>query len=226
MNILLIALFIGKTVTVSWDPNTEADLKGYVVSWGTQSQNYRQRSAVITDTLFEHDPNESGEYYYAVQAVDMSWNYSEFSEEVSVAVIVQDEYAAPISPEQVAIDTNNVLSFLAENKDLNDNPIHLDSLFYNIAFKYGDMTMSWDTQIFDLKASDDDYGARDVMLTPGEIKTTVWAYRITPNGRIDGSGVVNVEWVFEDPGTPPDSTSNGIEIIKKWYKVQMKLNKK
>lgn len=72
-------------VLLSWSPNSEADLAGYKVYWGTESQKYsynKDVGNVIEDSLqgFMKDV----EYYFAVTAYDTANNESDFSDEVSI----------------------------------------------------------------------------------------------------------------------------------------------
>lgn len=67
------------TVTVSWLPNTESDLAGYVVYWGT-GYGYSDMKNVGNKTKLELLLSTGRRYYFAVKAYDESGNYSEFSE--------------------------------------------------------------------------------------------------------------------------------------------------
>ena len=80
-------VLMGKSVTVSWDPNTEADLAGYRVYYGTASRNYQVNVDVGLDTSKVIENLQSGiRYYFAVTAYDTANNESDFSEEVSIVL--------------------------------------------------------------------------------------------------------------------------------------------
>ncbi|MEP6890825.1 MAG: fibronectin type III domain-containing protein, partial [Nitrospirota bacterium] len=74
----------GGSAIVSWNANTEADLSGYRVYYGTSSRNYlnsisvgKVTSATITGLTV------GTTYYIAVKAVDTSGNLSGYSAEVT-----------------------------------------------------------------------------------------------------------------------------------------------
>jgi hypothetical protein len=73
--------------TVSWNPNSEGDLAGYKVHYGTQSHNYTQTVSVGNTTAAVLDGLTNGAtYYFAVTAYDTSGNESGYSTEVSTIV--------------------------------------------------------------------------------------------------------------------------------------------
>jgi hypothetical protein len=76
------------SITVSWNANTEADLRGYRVYYGTASGAYQQtRGAGIEagpNTSFTISNLQTGAtYYIAVTAYDTAGNESAYSGEVS-----------------------------------------------------------------------------------------------------------------------------------------------
>ena len=79
---------IGQTfdVTVSWDPNSEADLLGYKVYYGTSSQSYTQIDIVGLNTEYIVKDLPKGVWYFAVTAYDTIWNESDFSNEVNINI--------------------------------------------------------------------------------------------------------------------------------------------
>jgi len=67
-----------------WDPNTEPDLAGYNVYYGTESENYAYFIDVGITTTYRLDGLLDGvAYYIAVTAYDTSDNESDCSNEVS-----------------------------------------------------------------------------------------------------------------------------------------------
>lgn len=72
-------------VTVAWDPNTEPDLAGYLVYYGTSSRTYPFSIDVDNSTIHTiSDLAEGRTYYFAVTAYDFNGNESDFSEEISL----------------------------------------------------------------------------------------------------------------------------------------------
>ena len=74
------------TAVLNWDDNSEADLAGYRVYYGTSPGNYLQQSGqgfVVSDTTYTVTGLTSGiRYYFAVTAYDGAGNESNFSLEV------------------------------------------------------------------------------------------------------------------------------------------------
>ncbi len=72
------------SLTVYWDANTESDLAGYKVYYGTASVQYKYIVDVGNRTEYEvTDLREDQRYYFAVTAYDYAGNESGFSREVS-----------------------------------------------------------------------------------------------------------------------------------------------
>ncbi len=75
---------IGETVTVSWDQNSEEDLSGYKIYYGTSSGSYNEALDVGNKTSFIINNLVIGTtYFFAVTAYDFSGNESNFSNEVN-----------------------------------------------------------------------------------------------------------------------------------------------
>jgi len=87
---------------LAWNPNSEPDLAGYKIYYGTGSRDYREwidvgsaTSVRITGLL------EDTEYFLALTAYDIGDNESDFSGEVSAYTVVGDE---PILPDDQPAD--------------------------------------------------------------------------------------------------------------------------
>lgn len=76
----------GHTLTISWEPNTEPDLAGYKIYYGTAPRSYSFVIDVGNLTTFVIDSLQAGTYYLAVTALDSSRNESGYSVEVSERV--------------------------------------------------------------------------------------------------------------------------------------------
>ncbi len=92
MKTFLLALLIplsafAETVTVSWDANTESDLAGYNIYYGTSSGSYDNALDVGNNvSWFVNNLTANAIYYFAVTAYDFSRNESGFSDEVSTTI--------------------------------------------------------------------------------------------------------------------------------------------
>ena len=88
---LLCSLIMGRTalagnVTLAWDANTETDLAGYKVHYGTSSRTYTQVIDVGNVTTYTVTALATGTYYFAVTAYNTSRAESDYSNEVSTPV--------------------------------------------------------------------------------------------------------------------------------------------
>jgi hypothetical protein len=86
--LLLLSLFpahlAASALTLAWDPNTEADLTGYKIYYGTRSGGYDFAIDVGNVTRYTVTGLEpETRYYFALTAYDTSGNESDFSGEVS-----------------------------------------------------------------------------------------------------------------------------------------------
>ena len=79
------------SILVSWNANTEQDLDGYNIYYGTQSGQYQAPIDVGNTTSYQGSvPDDGTTYYVAVTAYDISGNESGFSEETSVYIPISD----------------------------------------------------------------------------------------------------------------------------------------
>ncbi len=86
------------TVRLSWQPNTELDLQGYNVYFGTQPRSYGPPIPVGNVNLYEIQGLVEGEtYYFAVSALDNAGNESGFSSEISKQFSTLDNIAPSVS---------------------------------------------------------------------------------------------------------------------------------
>lgn len=90
------SLVFGLSIRVTWNPNTESDLAGYKVYYGTQSGVYGNPVDVGNVTTWNLDNvAEKTTYYFALTAYDTSGNESLKSEEASVTTPDQTPPNAP-----------------------------------------------------------------------------------------------------------------------------------
>ncbi len=111
------------TLTATWDPNSESDLAGYKVYYGTESGSYSTIEDVGNTTSYvARDLVAGQEYFFVVTAYDESGNESEPSVEVS-AMAQQNttEITATLTNE------NNVLLSWREIPDADSYEIYKSS---------------------------------------------------------------------------------------------------
>jgi len=83
--------------TLAWDPNTESDLAGYRIHYGTASGSYTVHTDVHNVTTYTVDGLTVGQtYYFAASAYDTAGNESGYSNSVSYAVPAAN--GAPSAP--------------------------------------------------------------------------------------------------------------------------------
>ncbi len=74
-------------VTLAWDPNSEEDLAGYKIHWGTESGNYSLSVDVGNVTIYTlKDLTPGLTYYLAATAYDTNDNESAYSIELTYTV--------------------------------------------------------------------------------------------------------------------------------------------
>ena len=98
LSLMILALFfifpmsaIAASMQISWNANTDSDLAGYKVYYGTTSGTYNANvnvGNVTTHTISDLSTGQT--YYVAVTAYDTSANESEYSTEVSASIPVPD----------------------------------------------------------------------------------------------------------------------------------------
>ena len=75
-----------QSVNLAWDPNSEQNLAGYRVYYGTESSNYTQTMDASIPSATVTDLTEGTTYYFAVTAYNTEGVESGYSNEVSYAV--------------------------------------------------------------------------------------------------------------------------------------------
>jgi hypothetical protein len=74
------------TAALSWDPNVESDLAGYRIYYGLASGTYLQQKGnglqISSNAYTVVGLNSSTRYYFAITAVDIAGNESDYSNEV------------------------------------------------------------------------------------------------------------------------------------------------
>lgn len=87
-------------VSISWNKNSESDVAGYKIYYGTSARNYQNMLDVGPFTAAAIDGLSSGfTYFFAVTAYDASGNESAYSQEIQAAIPVapKSSYTLTIS---------------------------------------------------------------------------------------------------------------------------------
>jgi len=83
--------YAAASVELEWDPNTEPELVGYKIYWGTSSGNYTSSKDVGKTTTYTLTGLDEGKtYYFAATAYDGSSNESGYSNQISYTVPYSD----------------------------------------------------------------------------------------------------------------------------------------
>ncbi len=91
-------------VNASWDPNSESDLAGYRIYYGTQSGSYNTNVDAGNAASVEIKGLQTNTtYYFAVTAYDVTGNESPFSQEVSLFIPPPADTQAPEVPKNVKV---------------------------------------------------------------------------------------------------------------------------
>ena len=95
------------SVDLEWDPNTEPELAGYKIYWGTASGNYTSsKDAGKTPTCTVTGLDEGKTYYFAATAYDGSSNESGYSNQISYKVPFSDSDGDGVPDDQDAFPSN------------------------------------------------------------------------------------------------------------------------
>ena len=81
---------IATSLQVTWNADTDSDLAGYKVYWGTASNTYGTPASVTSGTTYDISVQAGTTYYVAVSAYDSSGNESAKSTQQSVTVPASD----------------------------------------------------------------------------------------------------------------------------------------
>jgi len=102
---------------VVWQLNTEPDLAGYFVYYGTKSRPRGNRLEVGRQTQYVIQNLKAGEtYYIAVTAVDSAGNESVFSEQMAVRVLADKEKRGGLPPQHFLLSIHPNPFHLTPNK--------------------------------------------------------------------------------------------------------------
>ncbi len=88
-------------VSLAWDHSTSSGVVVYCLYLGTSSRNYTFRKWTGRQTTIIASDLPNGTWFFAVVAIDLNGNVSDFSNEVSTAVL-GDAPALPAIPAKVS----------------------------------------------------------------------------------------------------------------------------
>jgi fibronectin type 3 domain-containing protein len=192
------------SVTVSWQPNTESDLGGYQVYYGTSSNFYSTFRDVGKATQWVVDGLGAGStYYFAVTAYDLNGNESAYSQEVMYRV---EDYTPPTLASAVCEQGDRVKLVFSE-------PVEQTSA--QLITNYG---ISKGVTVLCAALQPDN---KTVYLTTTQ-QPNNW-YVLTVNNVRDRAGVPNtiaagstIEYVWEG-GDQIKPTVTGVELVRRDY---------
>jgi len=139
--VLLVSVWArAEQVTLAWDANTESDLAGYKLHYGTASNSYSVHIDVNNVTTYTVAGLSAGQtYYFAATAYDASGNESGYSNSVSYAVAASNGVpSTPATPSGASgALVNTPITFSTSATDPNG-----DSLQYRFDWG-GGVLSSW-----------------------------------------------------------------------------------
>ncbi len=151
-SLFFLALFpphlTASALTLAWDPNTEPDLAGYQVYYGTQPGMYDFVLDVGNITQYTVTGLEpETRYYFALTAYDTSWNESDFSDEVSavtgndpsptVSTIESEEGGCFIATAAYGSYVNPHVKVLRDFRDISLCSNSFTRKFVHLYYEYG-----------------------------------------------------------------------------------------
>jgi hypothetical protein len=92
----------GTSLYLVWDPNSELDIEGYNIYYGTQSGNYDSVKTVTSEEDTLQDLLEGTAYYLALSAVDADSNESFLTEEIEITT-----GSMPVTPTGITSTSND-----------------------------------------------------------------------------------------------------------------------
>ena len=87
MALIMAPAAVAAEVTLAWDPNSESDLAGYKLHWGTDTRVYTTSVDVGNVTQYTLTNIPDGTVYYAATAYDTDGNESDYSDELVYNII-------------------------------------------------------------------------------------------------------------------------------------------
>ena len=144
MVIAFLSIFIGKalivhagTASLSWNANSEGDLAGYKIYYGTAPGSYGVPINVGKQTSYTITGLSNNTYYFAVTAYDTSMNESGFSSEVPFEVLNSD-VSPPVLSDMAVGDISSTEATITWSTDKNAT----SRVEYGITSSYGSFSQT------------------------------------------------------------------------------------
>jgi chitinase len=107
ISLMLSAAAYAASVELEWDPNTEPQLAGYKVHWGTSSGNYTTSKNVGNTTFCTITGLDEGKtYYFAATAYDGDGIESDYSNQIAYTLPLSDSDGDGVPDSQDAFPSN------------------------------------------------------------------------------------------------------------------------
>ena len=197
------AFALAGSATLHWQPNTESDLAGYRIYYGTSSRSYGPYISVgknVTSYTLKNLTNGKT-YYFALTAVDTSGNESGYSEEVSKLIVS--------SKQGIGLPASGPYGYIIGEDESHVNKVkfHFPATSGNVAIQFE----AWDV----------DYPGEVKMVLNGTILgylpvtgNETWSSTITRilPARLIHRKTVNI-LKFSNTGNPPNKYTWGVRNV-------------
>lgn len=112
----------------TWEPNTEEDIAGYRIHFGTESGKYERKIDIkkVNNYTLKSLANDT-QYYITLTAYDMAGNESPYSTEASGKIVEADItppiFSAIMTDRRIARPNTLVKIFFKSSEALSSNPV-------------------------------------------------------------------------------------------------------
>jgi hypothetical protein len=198
--VVLLALLQGPTpgfageATLSWDPNTESDLAGYMIYFGASSGVYGTPIDAGTQTTYTVTGLAIGPYYFAVTAYNTAGTESTFSNEATKIIV---DTAPPV---MTALSASGITSTGATITWATDEPA-TSQVEYGTSNTYGTVTATQTT-----------LGTPHEVTLPQLTAGTTYHYRVSSQDAA-GNLAVSEDQTFATLSTPSQDSSPPADVL-------------
>lgn len=195
-------------LNVSWDANSESDLAGYKVYWGTSSGVYSGNQDVGNTTSYQIPGlNDGTTYYVAIKAYDSMDNYSVYSDQVSGAPGNVKPTAVIDSITPASGNQGDSFTFLGHGSDPDGTVVayewksDIDNVFATTEDATYALSPGNHTITYRVKDNNGDWSDPDSNFVAVNARPTAVIDSIDPNPSIETDAVT-----FDGHGSDPDGT--------------------